>query len=385
MCGWLAMIIRQKAFVLFLGCVLLTSLFMILIPARRHRSLKTLVQETQDTILNLRENIISAGENLDTGRVSLQPDSQYLTQLGLVPSSYSSNSEENTDELLVVSGVEPGTANLVPGFVRSLAQHQPDASILIYDLGASRYEKELMNKICNSSLCTITEFEFSLWPNHVKDFKLKAYRPIGVQLALKEKNLVLWLDIDYRLNTNDLSSWLRKVKEYGVVAWSQDPLTKDGLKSEKLGATPTTSLTHPRMFEYFPHVKKEDFEFQHMVSGECLLFSSVFPSSSPSPSPSSLSPLASGLILPWIKCVLIEDCINPIGAQSTGCRFDKKPQYRYSGCHSYDVSALNIVLGSMFQFRESRYLSQVPFFQRINLEESIQSSPYLNISDYGLA
>ena len=29
-------------------------------------------------------------------------------------------------------------------------------------------------------------------------------RPIGIQLALKEKNLVLWLDIDYRLNTNDL-------------------------------------------------------------------------------------------------------------------------------------------------------------------------------------
>ena len=47
------------------------------------------LQETQDTILNLRENIISAGENLDTGRVSLQPDSQYLNQLGLVPSSYS--------------------------------------------------------------------------------------------------------------------------------------------------------------------------------------------------------------------------------------------------------------------------------------------------------
>ena len=33
-------------------------------------------------------------------------------------------------------------------------------------------------------------------------------RPIGVQLALKEKNLVLWLDIDYRLNTNDLRYYM---------------------------------------------------------------------------------------------------------------------------------------------------------------------------------
>ncbi len=28
-------------------------------------------------------------------------------------------------------------------------------------------------------------------------------------------------------------------------------------------------------------------------------------------------------------------------------KFDKKPAYRYSGCHSYDVSALNIVLGKI--------------------------------------
>ena len=28
--------------------------------------------------------------------------------------------------------------------------------------------------------------------------------------------------------------------------------------------------------------------------------------------------LTSALMLPWLKCVLIEDCINPIGAQSTG-------------------------------------------------------------------
>lgn len=46
------------------------------------------------------------------------------------------------------------------------------------------------------------------------------------------------------------------------------------------------------------------------------------------------------------------------GAQSVGCRFDKKPQYRYSGCHSYDSSALNIVLGLKFELDDTRYAVQ---------------------------
>lgn len=43
------------------------------------------------------------------------------------------------------------------------------------------------------------------------------------------------------------------------------------------------------------------------------------------------------------------------GAQSNGCRFNKKPLYRYSGCHAYDVSAFNIVLGLTWNFDETKY------------------------------
>lgn len=34
---------------------------------------------------------------------------------------------------------------------------------------------------------------------------------------------------------------------------------------------------------------------------------------------------------------------------------NKKPQYRYSGCHDYDASALNVVLGLTFGFDEQKY------------------------------
>jgi len=392
MCGWLAIVMRQKAFLLFMGCVFLTSMFMILLPARRQRTLKTLVKETQDKINNLRDNLISAGESLDTNDgVSVQPELKYLQLLGLSPAPHSS--EFADDELLIVTAVESDSADMVPGFIRSVAHHQPDANLLIYDLGVSRSNRGMLHRLCNSTQCSVAEFKFSDWPNHVRELKLKAYRPISIALGLRESNFVLWMDLDTRFTTNDLSPWITKVKESGVVAWTQAPPTKDWSGgSDIVGSTPTTALTHPKMFEYFPNLKKEDFEFQHMVSGRCLLFypTPIHPDQeaamevAPSARPPSVS---EDLLVPWIKCILIEDCINPIGAQSSGCRFDKKPQYRYSGCHSYDVSALNIVLGEMFSFHESRYISTATFWRRRRTKEPNQSpstNPH-NISDYGLA
>lgn len=44
-----------------------------------------------------------------------------------------------------------------------------------------------------------------------------------------------------------------------------------------------------------------------------------------------------------------------LGAQSNGCKYNKKPQYRYSGCHSYDTSAFNIVLGLTWHLDDTKY------------------------------
>lgn len=59
--------------------------------------------------------------------------------------------------------------------------------------------------------------------------------------------------------------------------------------------------------------------------------------------------------------------MSSAGAQSGGCRFNKKPQYRYSGCHWYDGSALNIVLGLKFGFDEGQYTyrGHEKFFRKV--------------------
>ena len=54
--------------------------------------------------------------------------------------------------------------------------------------------------------------------------------------------------------------------------------------------------------------------------------------------------------------------------KATGCRFDKKPAFRYSGCHAYELSALNVVLGRMFNFDESKYIvdDKHKFFAKVS-------------------
>ncbi|KAL4704497.1 hypothetical protein ACJJTC_007616 [Scirpophaga incertulas] len=94
------------------------------------------------------------------------------------------------------------------------------------------------------------------------------------------------------------------------------------------------------MFHYL-HARLDDFLFVQMVDASRLIVAD--------------SPAVADVMRPWIQCALTLDCIMPIGAQSGGCRFDKKPQYRYSGCHGQDASALSIVLGLRSGFEEARY------------------------------
>ena len=47
--------------------------------------------------------------------------------------------------------------------------------------------------------------------------------------------------------------------------------------------------------------------------------------------------LATNLMLPWVKCALVEMCVSPPGAQDTGCNYFRKPLFRYTGCHRWDA------------------------------------------------
>ena len=221
-------------------------------------------------------------------------------------------------------------------------------------------------KICAGKRCLIEIFFKCCfrWPSHVKDSKLHCHRPIILQSTLRDVDSLIWLDIDYRLTSSDLDSWMTAAQESGVMAWSEiNPATTSSQQQQQQQLAPvaTTSLTHPKMFTYFDKRKYEDYAFQHMVGlGSVILYNH--------------EKVHQELMLPWLKCVLTEACVNPLGAQDSGCRFDKKPQFRYSGCHRYDASAFNIVLGEIFNFQENLYLGDKTFFRKVDQNAPQQES-----------
>ncbi|XP_063228177.1 uncharacterized protein LOC134534080 [Bacillus rossius redtenbacheri] len=316
---------RTKSFFLFLIIVITTSVILILVGNQRP-SIETIVSETHKQINNLK----SFKENLEKAEEKhLVADDKYLNVLGFTtkPRLYPSDVWKNTSLPIIVTYALDGQEQHAAAFARNTAHFLPGHTTVIYALGLGQYGLQTIQNHCNSSRCVVVNFDLSVFPSHVEEERLSAYRPLIVQDALNKAGAVLFLESDQRLVSGRVDSLVGRARETGVASWA----TRHA----------TSSLTHPKMFDYF-RTSAESFLFLPMVeAGRLLLFNTPA--------------VHSGVMLPWVQCALTHDCILPIGAQSGGCRFNKKPQYRYAGCHRYDESALNIVLGLHFDFDERRY------------------------------
>ena len=109
------------------------------------------------------------------------------------------------------------------------------------------------------------------------------------QDALNKAGAVLFLECDQRLVTGHLEPLIQQaLSGSGVVSWGTHYAT--------------SSLTHPKMFDYF-QTNAESFLFLPMVETTRLLFY-------------NMADVHSGLMLPWVQCALTQDCILPIGKDS---------------------------------------------------------------------
>jgi hypothetical protein len=71
----------------------------------------------------------------------------------------------------------------------------------------------------------------------------------------------------------------------------------------------TSTLTHPKMFDFF-HTTPENFLFVPMVlSSHLLVLDNRL--------------VREKFLLPWVQCALISECLAPVGSQSSGCRLEQ--------------------------------------------------------------
>ena len=159
-----------------------------------------------------------------------------------------------------------------------------------------------------------------------------------MQEALNEYGAIIWTDSTEYFITTDIDDILKTAEKVGLAAWT--------IESEE----PTSALTHPKMFTHF-HTRQDAYLFHRMVGSEHLVIYNT-------------ARVHRELMLRWVECALTLDCIWPIGAQNVGCNYQRKPLFRYSGCHKYEVSALNVILGLVFTPSEQPYTVKQKVFGR---------------------
>ncbi|KPJ00212.1 PREDICTED: uncharacterized protein LOC106128504 isoform X2 [Papilio xuthus] len=315
---------KTKSFLLFSTSVFAISLFLIVFHSQPPQSIQNIVTQTHQHIKDFQEKL------RDVEASHLVAGEEYARLLGL---DGRAEPWRNTTLPALVTYARGDAHALAVAFVRHAARLP--YTVLLYNIGLKPYSLSVVSSYCNSSKCAVVDFDLSAFPSHVSDESIYAFRPLIIQHALSRVGGVIFSESAQRWvgSRAQLASLWARAAHAGLVAWPR--------------RAAVTSLTHPRMFTYL-RAHADDFLFVQMMDAERLL----------------VAPAAADVMRPWIQCALTLDCIMPIGAQSVGCRFDKKPQYRYSGCHAQDASALSIVLGLRWGFDEARYVERAPLWRR---------------------
>lgn len=103
------------------------------------------------------------------------------------------------------------------------------------------------------------------------------------QTALNTLGNILYMDSNVRLNNSDISKYL--APPTGIITWP----TKHAI----------SSLTHPKMYEYF-HASSDSFFFLPLIRASHLVIRNT-------------KEIRENVMLPWVQCALTRDCICPIG------------------------------------------------------------------------
>ena len=56
----------------------------------------------------------------------------------------------------------------------------------------------------------------------------------------------------------------------------------------------------------------------------------------------------------------------------------RRPRYRYAGCHRYDSSAFNVILGQMFYYDDTGYIPPRPIFSLETVVPPVKRTRPLN-------
>lgn len=303
--------------IIFLGGTTL-SLWLLSNPSPNLHTIVTQTHIQINNIKNIPQNIRTSNNEEFTIDPEILEDLGFHEKHTLVYT----DSKNGIHNLIIGTAIKPGLYDSSMSLIKSCHKHLPSVMVIIYDLGIDSYEHQMMRTYCNETRqCLMKSFAYDDYPSHVKDLEIGSYRPIIIQEILRDYGAVMWAEPPEVLLTGQINHLIKSAQNVGLVVWTiQDPVS---------------SLTYTKMLKHF-QVRIDDYYFQESAKTSQLI---IF----------NIEKIHKELMLPWVKCALVEECISPTGAQNTACNYDRKPLFKYSGCHKYDMSAFNVILGKVFQ------------------------------------
>ena len=166
------------------------------------------------------------------------------------------------------------------------------------------------------------DLDYAQYPPHVASVNNFAWRPILLQLLLREFGAVMYLEPTTRFKSPSSPNYLRLRGSRSYFLW--DPLVFQ----------PVVAYTEKDTFDYLQE-KRCTFRDCSIITAEAIALYRT-------------QTTWIELMKPWLKCALNADCIAPKYAMYSKCFHMRQP--RTTGCHRYDMSALSIIINRAVQY-----------------------------------
>uniref|UniRef100_A0A914PIU9 Uncharacterized protein n=1 Tax=Panagrolaimus davidi TaxID=227884 RepID=A0A914PIU9_9BILA len=231
--------------------------------------------------------------------------------------------------------------------IRSCDSFQQNPSLnntpfLIYlSNDVSETVKTLYSELC--PIAKIIPLNLSDYPDYVQDLSQYRFKPIYQALSLQKYKVILNVDTSIRFDPNfNFSNLISDVIK-------QNPTDVTLLASNSHNMF---SVTHPKMFECFPHINKKAVNNKiHTIQKRPLILWIG--------SENGLK-----IMKKFITCALHPECMGPTGS-TTNCDYSLMTKFpnRFSGCHRFDQSAINLILLEESKYRPSLFQIESNFFK----------------------
>ncbi len=214
-------------------------------------------------------------------------------------------------------------------FIGSAQRYLPHRPIIVYDLGLNSTNLKSLKSFCN---VYIKPFKFEEYPEHVKNLKTYAWKPLIINETLPEGyEIILWCDSSCRF-----SGYIMKNLHY---------LTDKPIIPGPQGGHPFITAVHEGMKDYLglksTRRQYSSIDISLQVVG-ILWFNRN---------------LREHFLNYWVDCALHRECIAPLGARAHPCNGSLYGKLgTYANCHRFDQSAYNAILTREYGMQYTRFL-----------------------------